>query len=725
MKVRNAQVIVLFVMVSTVFAEPSVNTAVKAPERLPSEICVVVNSVAPPDGSGTASVLIACRALVGGDSRRILDAGKAYESLFGTSVANSEPSSAEATTKARWLRDWLAQKVRLGGTVVLVGDPRSLPTWHVRLGSMTCTTDSFYTDLDGNGIPETAVCRILGSPEVMVQQIMGKKDYGERAIILCSEDTRIHMETRAFAKHLSPLGYSAGIWGARTDQALAVSDLIIHFGHGSPVGIANRFGETFVSADTVPGLARSPIVFVDGCGTLPIDSPLLKAFLEQGAIAYVGSTETVQGMIPARFTNELVEHFLHIGSRQPDATVAQLLVAARAEYVRGHPGLAENLRDLALAGEIDVHGDQATHMVTVAEWVYYGDPRATLPRVGKPKELPREVYSLPEPVKLNEGNSSWQCSFTAKSDDGLAVLAIYAEVPITDRNKFRLSVRHNQKHITDLDGGNDTIYQNLGQDCRGGYTSGEVYRARFLAPLDCSAGEQSVQVHLESGSSVCLMPGTSIDVWPVYFEKLIGLRHASDAPVLRQASRPVARRPAEVVGVAKLYPMEESGFVSADLSALFNRRHDSVRVGGGDNASFRTWFTEDGVSADGVPFNVKSKGNDVLVSATNMQNVFEIKGLEMRAKRVHLLLWGYNRPRQPARLEIRFKDDSIQACYLPLREWTEGEPPVAFDFANTIPVFRHAAITHGVIDVSSPAKEIASIRSLSGTYGLIAITLEE
>jgi len=110
-------------------------------------------------------------------------------------------------------------------------------------------------------------------------------------------------------------------------------------------------------------------------------------------------------MIPARFTNELVKHFLRIVERQPDSTLPHILTQARAAYVRGHPGLADKLRALALAGTVDVYGDEATDVLTVAEWVYYGDPRAVLPCVGKPKELCREALSLAESVQLAEARA--------------------------------------------------------------------------------------------------------------------------------------------------------------------------------------------------------------------------------------------------------------------------------------------------------------------------------
>jgi len=691
----------------------------------PAGLYVVVGNAGPEAEMGRAAVLQACRTLVAGDPQRILDAGKAYEQQFGAPVRANEPVGEEATRKARWLRQWLSLWVRPGGTVVLIGDQRALPTWHVRLGHRNCTTDSFYADLDVDGIPETAVCRIVGTPELMVRQIEGKKDYGSRAAILCSEDTRIHLETRAFTKQLCRLGYAVEVCGTRSEAALAESDVIIHFGHGSPSAISNRFGQIFVSAGTMPALTRSPVVFVDGCGTLPVDSPLLRAFLEQGTIAYVGSTETVQGMNPARFTNEVVEHFLRVIDGQPECTLAHALTAARAAYVKGHAGLADQLRMLVTTGMIDVEGEDALDLLTVAEWVYYGDPRAVLPDVGQPRGLCHDTFHLSDSVLLDQENRSWRCSFPGQPDNGQAVLALYADIPLSERADFRLSVRQNHQRIADLDGRHDTIYQILGRDCRGGYAHGETYRARFLVPLEGSVGKQELEVCLESGTTACLTPETAVDVWPADFEKRTGLRRTPDLALLQQGARPVAREPVKATGLARVHPADQPGYFWIDVSSLFNRPHDSVQVGGGDNASFQTWFAEDTVSTDGVPFQVRRKGNDVLVSANNTQNVFEIKGLERSVRRLHFLLWGYGNPRQPARLEIGFKDGSSQAVNLPLSEWTQAEAPVAFDFENTVPVFRHAAVNHRSVQIEDPAREIVSISSASGTYGLIAMTLEE
>ena len=198
--------------------------------------------------------------------------------------------------------------------------------------------------------------------------------------------------------------------------------------------------------------------------------------------------------------------------------------------------------------------------------------------------------------------------------------------------------------------------------------------------------------------------------------------HAAESFMNREM---VTRQLVKVVGVAKLRSTDVPEFFSIDLSSFFNRSHNSVLVGGGDNASFKTWFSQEKVLADGIPFLVRRTGSDVLVSENNTQNVYEIKGIEAYACALHFLAWGYNNPRQPATLRVTFSDGSSQECKLPLSEWTRRVPAAAFDFENTIQLFKHAAVAHQVINIAHPEKKIISITSTSGTYGLIAITLEK
>ncbi|MBN1422677.1 MAG: hypothetical protein JXP34_28130 [Planctomycetes bacterium] len=651
-------------------------------------------------GDRWPEVLAAAKALAGGDAARILDAG-------------------EIEKQALRLRDWLAHRVPPGATIVLLGDEQVMPTWKVRVANVALTTDALYGDLDGDGVPDTAVARLPDRPEALRRPAAKGKGAGGKAVILCSEDTRIHLETRAFLLALSDLGYDVAVRGVRDDAVLAASDLIVHFGHGSPSGLFNRFGEVFVDAGSVPRLPRAPLVFVDGCGTLPVASPLLRAFLERGAAAYAGSTATVLGMTPARFTNELVEHFLRALAEAPDAPIPRILMAARAAYVRGHAHLAERLRDLAATGALAIGGDDAHDVLTVIEWVCHGDPRAAIRRAGPARAPCRRALRLYGPIELEGEGASWQASYDSKADDGRTVLAIHADIPLAERRVFRLAVRQNDGEIAVLDGLRDTVYQRLGEDCRGGYVSGETYRARFLIPLRSGTGQQRIEIAIVRGIRATLAEGTEIDVWPPDFEKMIGLRSGPVAP-----GRSGTRTPVKTEGKAALKAAGEDGFLALDLSSVFNSRHGSTRVGGGDNASFATWFAEDAVKAGDIPFIVKRTGDDVLVSANNTQNVFEIAGFETRARAVHLLVWAYSLPRRPARLALVFADGAAQAFEVPLVEWTEGRPGFAFDFRNTVAGFRHAAIYRHSIPVESPEKQLVGVRSESGTYGLVAITIE-
>jgi hypothetical protein len=527
----NTRVGALVLMLGMVCASAGQVTTRADVEAAKKETFVVINQAMLKDSLGTAfdSVLGACSALVKGNDGRILDAGKAYQQQFGKSLAVDYyrvffSAPGEATVKARWLCDWLARSAGRGSTVILLGDEKSLPTWQLQIGKTRLTTDSLYCDLNRDGIPETAVARILGTADTMVCQLRGKKNYGSKAVILCSEDTRIHLETRAFAKRLSRLGYEVAIRGARDDEALTSSDFIIHFGHGRPSRISNRFGETFVADSSMPALPRCPIVFVDGCGTLPVGSGLLSSFLKQGALAYVGSTATVQGMFPARFTNELVEHFLRLHAERPHSSIPELLTAARAAYVLGHPGLSDMLSELAVTGRIDASGDELIHLLTVAEWVYYGDPRAVMPRTGSPKQMSRPAFSVTAPIRLDKTRHTWQMSYESKTDDGQAILSLYADIPLSERESFCLAILQNGRELLLLDARHDTLYQRIGRDCRGGYVSGRIYCARFLVPLSDGQGQQQVGVRLVKGSSAVLVPPTEVEIWPRDFAETIRLR---------------------------------------------------------------------------------------------------------------------------------------------------------------------------------------------------------
>jgi hypothetical protein len=172
------------------------------------------------------AVYSACKTLAGGNEHHIHCAGTAYLQQFKSDLAVAAYPSDDAPFKAKWLRTWLSMRIQPGATVVLIGDEHALPTWELEIGSLELTSDAPYCDLTGDGIPETAVTRIIGPPELMLRQLRGKTDYGNRAAILCSEDTRVHLETRAFTDALSKRGYDVAIFGKQNHPALSRADFI-------------------------------------------------------------------------------------------------------------------------------------------------------------------------------------------------------------------------------------------------------------------------------------------------------------------------------------------------------------------------------------------------------------------------------------------------------------------------------------------------------------------
>ena len=275
-------------------------------------------------------------------------------------------------------------------------------------------------DLDGDGLPEVATTRVLGNPEAMQRQLSETAESGgPAATILCSEDTRIHLETQRFLDALAQQGHEVAVLGRGGAEHLSQSDLIIHFGHGSPKRLSNRFGESFVSAKSMPMLPRHPIAIVDGCATTPPGSALLRAFLNNGGRAYLGSTATVWGMIPARYTNQLVMHFLDAYEAHPEWTLAKLLTVARAEYA-SVTRLPEMLLELERAGTINVDGDMGTHLMTFLQWHAYGTPFAHLHQGDAQSVFAKHsLVETPISLKAKEENAV-EATFNLADGDGQA-----------------------------------------------------------------------------------------------------------------------------------------------------------------------------------------------------------------------------------------------------------------------------------------------------------------
>ncbi|MBT3270966.1 hypothetical protein HN371_27745 [Candidatus Poribacteria bacterium] len=164
-------------------------------------------------------------------------------------------------------------------------------------------------------------------------------------------------------------------------------------------------------------------------------------------------------------------------------------------------------------------------------------------------------------------------------------------------------------------------------------------------------------------------------------------------------------------------------FEAVDLSGACTRPHGDTQIGG-DGASFATWFSTTQVEHGGVPFVVGLEGDDILASPSDGANTFRLNGLGRPAKALHLLLMGFNNPRRPADLLLRYGDGSTDAVSVPLHEWTRAQGDVAFAFENTRPDHPHAAVNYERVAVPSPVKVIEAVESRGSQFVLVAMTLE-
>ncbi|MDE0019924.1 MAG: C25 family cysteine peptidase [Candidatus Poribacteria bacterium] len=411
--------------------------------------------------------------------------------------------------------------------LVLIGDENILPMWTVNIlqawavggrgRGRVVHTDAFYGGLSGGALPDTPVSRVMGNADAVVRQLNGGQARGLEAAVLCSEDTRIHLETQRFLEELSQNGHRVDAIGrmkeAGGQERLDQYDLIIHFGHGSARSISNRWGEDFASSKGLPALPRRPIAIVDGCATTPPGSPLLRAFLNNGCRAYIGSGATVYGMTPARYTNQLVMHFLDAYKENPDWHIARLLLAARAQYARVNC-LEKPLAELEKVGRVSADGEMDIHLATFLGWGSYGAPFA---RLGKGEARPafKKLPLVTEARVLKAPGGHVETAFQQESPTQQPILFLRADWPAEASSGLVVRVSQNGKVLHELHGGTEIVYQHLKDICVGGYDDGEIYRAYWLLPLESAAESQQLRVELTfSEGEAAVLTESAVELWP-------------------------------------------------------------------------------------------------------------------------------------------------------------------------------------------------------------------
>ncbi len=436
----------------------------------------------------------------------IMDVDEIYFGHHGKHIRIDTYPSEAASKIAREVKSYIASK-RVQDMVIL-GDETSIPMFE----ACGIHTDFLYSHLDEDGLPGAAVARILGSLEAMVQQLKGQEQSRNRALILCSEDTRIHLETRTFLKVLQDRGIEVVFRAEEAADILHEFDFIIHFGHGTDTGISNRFGQPYVTESSMPDLPRHPVALVDGCATAPPGSKLLRSFMNKGCVAYLGSSAGVAGMIPARYACELIMHFLDAYGACPDLPMSELLRRSRIAYLKAAQGLSESVLKLEKGEEVEVTGELQTHLASLLEWHVFGSPFA---RFGSGSAEPafRQYQLFQDRMELLT-DEAVTAKFEMTDGSDFPILYLRADWEKRISADVEIQVFQNGLLLYQLHGNSHTVYQKIKDTCIGGYDDGITYKAYFLLPFFRRAGENEVTIRLiESPKPIFIMPDSTIDVW--------------------------------------------------------------------------------------------------------------------------------------------------------------------------------------------------------------------
>jgi hypothetical protein len=180
--------------------------------------------------------------------------------------------------------------------ILLIGDNKQLPATQMSYQGAFAWTDFFFQDADADGIPDAPVGRVYGPPETVLYHMDPFIIDSNIAVVFDSQPGRSsrHVES------LAALGFDVEVlkkYSKEDTKLLEVSEFILQFSdgvftsriHGTPEQWAshNSVILSYQQAERIK-FSGYPVVFSEACSTAQ-DGPLLKAFLNQGAI-YVGAT---------------------------------------------------------------------------------------------------------------------------------------------------------------------------------------------------------------------------------------------------------------------------------------------------------------------------------------------------------------------------------------------------------------------------------------------------
>ncbi len=180
--------------------------------------------------------------------------------------------------------------------ILLLGSNKQLPATPLAYQGVFGFTDWFLQDTTGDGIPDSPVGRVFGSPDTILSHFDPMIIDSNIAIVFDSQPGRStrHVES------LIDLGFDVEILKRFTQEdakLLGVTEFILQFSdgvftnriHGTPEKWISH-NSVILSAEQVPVIKFQgyPVIYSEACSTAQ-EGPLLKAFLKQCA-CYIGAT---------------------------------------------------------------------------------------------------------------------------------------------------------------------------------------------------------------------------------------------------------------------------------------------------------------------------------------------------------------------------------------------------------------------------------------------------
>ena len=288
-------------------------------------------------------------------------------------------------------RSWVLTQKTIRGSydpgyhrgVLLIGNNEQLPATQIAYHQVFGFTDWFLQDLDGDSIPDFPIGRIFGPPQTVLYHMDPLIIDSNIAIVFDSQPGRSSL----YVEGLTRLGFDVEVLSRFTEKAsrlLSVSEFILQFSdgvltnriHGTPREWAtgNSAILTHEQAATIH-FEGYPVVFSEACNTAQ-EGPLLRAFLNQGAL-YIGSTlETMNNLEPSDdwrmcpYSDGVKFGFLDLLDSLE--MVGEVKMTVDREIARNlSPKVLKDLQSVRNGKSNVLSEDQA---VSACEWVLFGNP---------------------------------------------------------------------------------------------------------------------------------------------------------------------------------------------------------------------------------------------------------------------------------------------------------------------------------------------------------------